>query len=118
MFGRALVRVVGMTFTDGYPDSLHELARHTTAGEPLPVVLRRNPDNEHDPNAVEVHAPLVGMIGHLPRDVAAIVAPFLDGGGRVRVGIHAVYVDPEFEDRPGVSINIERLQDAETPVST
>ena len=77
--------------------------------EPLPIVLRRNPDNEHDANAVEVHSPAVGMLGHLPRDIAARVAPWLDAGHKLRVGVASVLVMPGSEDNPGVSLCVERI---------
>ena len=78
--------------------------------EPLPIVLIRNPSNEHDTNAVEVHQPSVGgMLGHLPRDMAARVAPWLDAGNDLRVGVASVLVMPGQEDNPGVALCIERI---------
>ena len=68
--------------------------------EPLSIVLVRNPANEHDTNAVEVHQPAVGMLGHLPRDIAARVAPWLDAGHLLRVGVASVLVMPGEEDNP------------------
>ncbi len=78
--------------------------------EPLPIVLIRNPDNPHDTNAVEVHQPSIGgMLGHLPRDIAARVAPWLDAGHKLRVGVASVLVMPGSEDNPGVSLCVERI---------
>jgi hypothetical protein len=50
---------------------------HAALGEPL--TLRRDPGNEHDPNAIQV---LSGdeQIGWVPRDLAAELAPELDAG--------------------------------------
>jgi hypothetical protein len=44
-----------------------------------PLALRRDPGNEHDPNAIQV---LAGQeqIGWVPRDLAAELAPELDAG--------------------------------------
>jgi hypothetical protein len=44
-----------------------------------PLTLRRDPGNEHDPNAIRV---LAGdeQIGWVPREVAAELAPDLDAG--------------------------------------
>ena len=44
-----------------------------------PLALRRDPGNEHDPNAIQV---LSGeeQIGWVPRDIAAELAPELDAG--------------------------------------
>ena len=48
-------------------------------GEPLE--LRRDPDNAHDPDAIQVH-PVDGgaQVGWVPRELAAELAPELDGG--------------------------------------
>lgn len=75
------------------------------------VVLKRNPDNQYDSNAVEVHVPALGehgMIGHMERPLAARLAPDMDSGGRWVAGIEAVLVDPDHEDRPGISITCTR----------
>jgi hypothetical protein len=44
-----------------------------------PLTLRRDPDNEHDPNAIQV---LAGdeQIGWVPRELAVELAPEIDGG--------------------------------------
>jgi hypothetical protein len=40
--------------------------------------LLRQPDNEHDPNAVQVIHPQMGQIGFLPRQMAALFASHID----------------------------------------
>jgi hypothetical protein len=45
-----------------------------------PLELRRDPDNEHDPNAIAVHARGGEQIGWVPREAAAEIAPELDTG--------------------------------------
>ena len=45
-----------------------------------PLVLRRDPDNEHDPNAIAVHVAGGAQLGWVPREVAARVAAQLDAG--------------------------------------
>jgi Protein of unknown function (DUF2510)/HIRAN domain len=42
------------------------------------VVLRHDPNNQYDRNAVEVRAP-TGLVGYLPREAAARYAPTLSG---------------------------------------
>ena len=44
-----------------------------------PVTFRRDPANEHDPNAIEVRAGDL-QIGWVPRELAAELAPELDAG--------------------------------------
>ena len=45
-----------------------------------PVVLRRDPDNEHDPNAIAADTPSGEQLGWVPRELAEELAPELDGG--------------------------------------
>jgi hypothetical protein len=49
------------------------------AGPGAPLELRRDPANEHDPNAIEVLAGGV-VIGFVPRDLATALATDLDAG--------------------------------------
>ena len=54
-------------------------------GERLPVVLRRDPANEYDQNAIEIHIPgEAGHVGFVPAELARLLAPMLDGGERLR----------------------------------
>jgi hypothetical protein len=43
------------------------------------LALRRDPDNPHDPNAIQVHAG-GAQIGWVPAEIAAELAPDLDAG--------------------------------------
>jgi hypothetical protein len=50
-------------------------------GPGRPLELRRDADNEHDPNAIAVHPRGGGeQLGWVPRDLAAELAPRLDAG--------------------------------------
>lgn len=42
--------------------------------------LRRDPDNEHDPNAIAVHVVGGDQVGWVPREIAEELAPLLDAG--------------------------------------
>lgn len=116
------VKVVGVSFTAGYPDNLYALDEAWThrlldADEPLPVILVRNPENEYDANAIEVHVPSLGeewgMIGHLTRPIAARMAPEMDAGGRFVAEVVSVLIDPDHPDRPGISIHVDRAPEEE-----
>ena len=106
-------KVVGVSFTPQYPDNLYELdlaqQQALEAGEPLVVVLRRDPDNAHDPNAIEVHVPALGeewgFIGHLVAPVAARLAPQIDAGERWGGAVTSVKINPDHLDRPGIEIH-------------
>lgn len=121
-------RVVGLTFVEGYPANLHEVADRlqTTKVDGaswadldasmrvgLPVALIRNPDNEYDGNAVEVHVPVLGrrrgMVGHVPADLAAKLAPSLDRGDTWDARLEEVLVNPDHTDRPGALVVMERV---------
>lgn len=45
-----------------------------------PLELRRDPENEHDSQAIAVHTASGEQIGWVPRDLAAQIAPELDRG--------------------------------------
>jgi hypothetical protein len=51
---------------------------HVAPGRPL--ALRRDRDNEHDPNAIAVDVPGGDQVGWVPREIAAELAPELDAG--------------------------------------
>lgn len=116
--GRKMVRqfsakVVGVSFVPAYPDNLHQLDMiwNQTTGEPLAAVLIRNPKNEYDANAIEVHVPALGehgMIGHLTRPIAARMAPEMDEGVIWSAEVDSVLIDPDHLDRPGISITCNR----------
>ena len=107
--------VVGLTFVEGYPDNIHRMAQYPQAsvgldgktGEGLSAVVIRNPANPHDANAIEVHVPSIGgMIGHVPRQIAAELAPLLDGSQQYRVRVWT-RIDPNHPDKPGASVELK-----------
>lgn len=116
---RFTTKVVGVTFTPGYPDNLVAVERawydrmltmpDGVDPEPIPVVLVANPDNEVDPNAVEVHVPAVGLVGHLPRHLAARLSPNLLDGEPWEAGVEVVATHPDHPDRPGLSVHVHRV---------
>ena len=123
-------KLVGMSFVKGYPDNLlgiHEKMENAKLDDldwggvstrtttqlrpgPLPLALFRNPENPHDSNAIEVHAPLLGrngMMGHVPADLAARLAKSLDRGDEWNAWLDTVLVDPSHTDKPGALITVE-----------
>jgi hypothetical protein len=60
----------------------HAHALATDAVEPgKPLELRRDPDNPHDSNAIQVHQAEGGdQVGWVPRELAEELAPELDAG--------------------------------------
>lgn len=108
--------VVGVTFTEFYPQNLHDLMainlEAEAMGERVAVVIVREPDNPVDPNSCAVHVPALGKrghIGHLVRPVALRLAPELDTGVRWRGEVASIRVSPSNPDKPGIDINLERI---------
>ena len=59
----------------------HEQALESAAAAPgSPLELRRDPGNEHDPDAIAVHVAGGEQLGWVPREIAARLAPELDAG--------------------------------------
>lgn len=109
------VKVVGMSFVDSYPGNVRSLDRRIRAVGSIfqpRVEIQHDPDNEHDPNAIEVWIALhdvAEFYGHLPRDVAARLAPELDAGGRWEVSIDKVLISDENPLHPGLSLKFKRV---------
>ncbi|KAK4097378.1 RAD5-like protein [Parathielavia hyrcaniae] len=68
LYGSFDGKIVGVRYYNGM----------ATAGEV--VVCRREPSNQYDSNAIRVDNVLGRQIGHIPRTVAAKLAPYLDSG--------------------------------------
>jgi HIRAN domain len=109
--------LVGMSFLPDYPACTRRVERKLSEAwwenqedVPLPGFLRRNPHNEHDPNAVEAHVRhmVPSMLGHLPRAVAARLAPEIDNGIEWSCEIAKVRVDLDNPDNPGVDVRLTR----------
>lgn len=116
MSARRLIDVVGVSFVDDYPANLLRLRdlheSRLPNAERFACVLRRNPANQYDPNAVEVHVPILGsMIGHVPKDLAAELAPIMDAGVPVAAEVVDIRVNPDHPDRPGCSIAVRRVEE-------
>ena len=119
------IKVVGVSFVPGYPENVFALndaaaARFLTqpgelfgdnTPDPLPATLVRNPLNEHDSNAIEVHIPSLGdkgMVGHVPAAVAARLSPCLDSGEKWSAMVKLVAIDPNHPTNPGIHLHVER----------
>lgn len=104
--------VAGESFRDGYPDNLLRLRQveeeSTGSGESIACVLIRDPKNEHDSNAIEVHVPgEAGHVGYVPADLAARLAPLLDDGMQLHAWTIRVRVHPDAPDRPGLTVGVK-----------
>ena len=68
---RICTRVAGVTF-----DGRQSIIARLSIGEIL--LLRREPTNSYDPNAISVECQNGRQIGYLNRHLAAMLAPFFD----------------------------------------
>jgi hypothetical protein len=121
-------KIVGMTFVPGYPENVYtlrdaeapeddddlfgdDLLEEKSGEVEIRLAMRRNPQNPHDANAIEVHAPQLGeksMLGHVPAPIAARLAPVLDAGGEWCIFLERIAVVPGKESNPGLHVNIFR----------
>ena len=74
-----------------------------------PLVLYRDPSNEHDPNAIAVHLALTGeQLGWVPRELAAELAPELDAATAWSAMVLREYRASPRDPRTGVTMLLAR----------
>lgn len=122
-----VVKVVGTTFAPDFPENLVALCNMVPPDyewyaeseediQPIPASLVRNPENEYDANAIEVHVDALGsgsMLGHIPAPVAAKIAPSLDRGDAWEAVVSRIDRHPDHPDNPGVHVRLERIDEGE-----
>lgn len=101
------LHVVGVSYRDGYPDNLYRLDKMSRV-RAIPVQLRREVDNPHDPNAVAVVVDGVHL-GYLPRAMARRATHDLNHGVTREAYIDRVEVHPDNPDNPGLWIRLEAV---------
>ncbi|AMQ19633.1 HIRAN domain-containing protein [Geobacillus sp. JS12] len=81
-------KIVGVTRKNEDGTSRQELIAECYEGEEL--FLEREPDNEHDPNAISVWNEYGEQLGYINKDLASRLAPQMDKGMRVSCFVTAV----------------------------
>lgn len=110
------VKTVGVSFIEAYPQNLLDLQRMLfdwVGDEPLTVVLVREPDNPYDSQAIAVHVPALGergMVGHIPKVMAARIAPEMDAGVPWAAYVRNILISPANPNQPGIEITIQRAR--------
>lgn len=99
-------KVVGVTFTDNYPNNIFALSRDMALDD-IELDLVRDKENEHDPNAIKVMYK-GEHIGHLPRMLAAAVAAEIDAGTKWFAESESVVISTDNTDQPGLKILLYR----------
>ncbi|KAI4129439.1 MAG: hypothetical protein LQ338_002220 [Usnochroma carphineum] len=77
LYGTMRTKIVGVRFYTGY----------ASVGEYVSV--RREPRNQYDPNAIRINNVMGDQIGHIGRNEAARLAPYMDNGSLVVEGVLA-----------------------------
>jgi hypothetical protein len=98
-------RVVGVSFCEGYPQSILALRDHMTLGENAPIRLMRDRDNPYDLNAVNVICVAAGgRIGRLDKKLAPHIAGRLDAGEHWDGAVTTIMVNEDHPEKPGIII--------------
>lgn len=108
-------KLVGVSYAPWYPRNVWELEHRLrfvevrTAGpaHPVPVELRREPDNPVDRNAIAV-VEAQGDLGHLNASLAARLAPELDAGARWSAHVINIAIHPQRQTVPGIEVRLTR----------
>lgn len=105
--GAEMIPVVGVSFVEGYPANIHKIAElfRQRKGDVF-VQLVRNPENQYDKNAIEVRLDN-RMIGHIPKEIAARIAPAMDRGVQYLASIYQIRISPENPNNPGLDILVD-----------
>jgi hypothetical protein len=90
--GRLLLsKIAGVTFGNRQT-ALSHLTKYSP--KDVAVALRREADNQHDPNAVAVDVSVNGSravsLGYVPREWAKLIAPIIDAGLKLAVSFKEV----------------------------
>jgi len=115
------LRVVGVSFVDGYPENLGRLElamRREELGLPapptpepgvLPATLVRDPLNPKDVNAIVVHVDGIGPVGHVAASTAVRLARSIDAGTQWAAVVAEVAVSENKPNKPGITIRVTRV---------
>jgi len=79
-----------------------------------PLLLVPDPPQEDEPPAVWVHVAGGDVLGHLPVQVAAWLAPWMLAGGRVQARVRHVHGD-DVASWNRIEIEMERSDDGSAP---
>jgi hypothetical protein len=98
--------VAGVSFVPGYPNNLLQFAETIYKGEGS-ATIKRNPANKYDSNACEIWLFDKHFIGHVPKDIAAEIAPKMDAGKKYTIKITSLGFAKGDPSKPGAGFCIE-----------
>lgn len=71
----------------------HKASKKLIAGSGL--AMYRDPENEYDQNAIELHDSQQRLVGFIPRDEATVLAPMMDKGTKMYAEVKNSYGPPK-----------------------
>ena len=80
-------KVVGINYSDAIGEPRNKVAMSLFRGNRLS--LRPEPDNEYDPNAIEVVAMEYGKVGYVPRNLAVFLSSFQNSRYQLDSVVHS-----------------------------
>jgi hypothetical protein len=95
-------KIVGLTFNKDYPSNVFALSARVATGR-VPIDLIREKDNQYDANAIAVVVD-GKTIGHVPRLIAAVLAPDMDAGSAWNAHVESIAIATENPQQPGVKM--------------
>ena len=99
-------KVVGITF-----EGRQAVAQGVSEGDEL--LLERQPDNAHDPNAIALIAPDGSQVGFLRRQISSALAPLIDSGTEYEARVLQVTGGDEGRSL-GINVQVTRMLDDES----
>ncbi len=96
------VHIAGFQYYDGMKEEVLRLLRVDD-----PVILRREPENIYDGNAVEVFTMAGYKLGYLPRSDNTVIAAIADQ--EVELGAKLSFVDPKAPPWERVAVNVYQV---------
>ena len=101
------VKVAGTSFRDTNKTYLTKLAQMKHGRYPKAKLVRQ-PDNEHDTNAIKVIVGRNNFVGFVPRENAARVAELMDAGVTITAEVLSCEIWAEHPTNPSLKIRIHR----------
>ena len=102
-------KVVGVSFHEEYPTNILRLVDDLYAFDTVPARLVRDYSNPYDANAIRVKID-GDFVGHLPKLIAASLAPDLDAGKQWVAEVEAVLINDGKVQQPGLKLKVWRVE--------
>jgi len=100
------VPVTGVTFRDGYPNSIFQISSLMIEKDtPVLALLQREPENPVDDSAIRVVVN-GNHVGYIPSYIAKKLSEEIDGGISWSAVVDRIIVSPENHNQPGLRLKV------------